>query len=69
MENYDSIEENFKITTKFEMNHEDNFIKKYVKEPITHYNEEDAVYYILILERNNYKFISFIEIGFDYPNR
>lgn len=69
LENYDSHDDNFKLVIKFEKSSDDTYIKKYVKEPITLYNDEDALYYVLVLERNNYKFIAYIEVGLDYPNR
>jgi len=69
LENYDSFDDKFKLRIKFEKTSNDTFLKKYVKEPITLYNEEDALYYILVLERNNFKFIAYVEIGLDYPTR
>lgn len=66
---YNSNEEEFKFSEKYQLNSDGSYTKIYIKEPLTYYNENEAFYYILVLERNNFKMISYIEIGFDYPIR
>lgn len=67
----DCFDKGFKLVTKIEKKEgeEETLVKKYLKEPITKYNEEDAIYYAIVLEKNNFKFVSYIEIGLDYPAR
>jgi len=64
---FETSEENVKITYKFEKNSDDNYIKRYIKIPITKYTEEEAIYYKLEMERNSFIFVALIEIGYDYP--
>jgi hypothetical protein len=61
--------EGFIISSVVEHDEEGNRFKRYIKIPVTKYNEEDAQYYLAIFERKNYKFKAFIEIGYDYPER
>jgi hypothetical protein len=69
MRKVSELDDEYIVSSIFEKDTEGNSFKRYIKMPVTKYNDEEAQYFLAIFERKGYKFKAYIEIGYDYPER
>lgn len=59
--------DDYRVISVFEKDEEDNYFKRYVKVPISSYEEDECIYLKVTIMRNGLTLNLYIEVGFDYP--
>ena len=64
-----NLQDSHKVISIFEQDEDGNYFKKFVKVPIINFEDDECIYLKILLNRQNYKLIAYVEIGFDYPSK